>query len=94
MYPYQKATAVNKVNIPVSIISLQIQISAKTIVCEGMFRYHCQGSSPFVLMCKQPKLMKPETMWATSQRATRHIDISYQFHSSGLLNRSDTLNVT
>ena len=48
MYPYQKATAVNKVNIPVSIISLQIQISTKTIV-EGIFRYHCQGSSIFVL---------------------------------------------
>ena len=28
------------------------------------FSYHCQGSKDFVLMCKDPKLRKPDMIWA------------------------------
>ena len=47
---------------------------------------HCQGSKPAVLICRVPKLMKPEIIWAKERRVGRHFleiesHLAYLFHS-------------
>jgi hypothetical protein len=51
------------VKTPVIIMSLVV-LNRVLLLDESNFPYHCHGANPFVLMCKAPKLIKPEMIWA------------------------------
>lgn len=62
---YQYSTATITVNDPVIIISLQ-QLSELIADQRAKNTHHCQGSNLPVLICKVPKLRKPEMICAAT----------------------------